>query len=287
MRRLVALGVSAGLAIACGEPPGQPATASEPKTAPRVEPEPADARRPRTVSQAGAESAAGTANARSAWGLVRHRSQLLARRGDSGVAEGRLGSRVDGGPAGRRWLVDHTEGAGVLAVQVQLPAWAVAVAPGQRVFLQGAWEFATEVDAWVWRAEEVTVVSDAAAFAAEHPPGLAIGSVQTADVPADARAPHEAGPAGWVLATVVGRPLRAGDGWPVASEAGASPTAYLQLPGEGLIYGGDDLRTAAEKWSLRIGGRYLVKTRRVVAPRRAGSLPLVRATAPPQRVSGL
>ncbi len=284
MRKLALAAALVCPVLACRSPASEPEQAAESSPAPVPGSERVAAPGP-TIGEIAEEDAAGwfeQNRARSAWVAVRERGQLLGRRGQGGLVYGRLGQDADPGPG--RWLVEESAGRGALALRLVLPEWAARMPAGDRIAVGGAWWRDADERRWVWRAEHVTRISGAPAAAFTAGPGLAIDTVAASDIPEDARRPDQPGPPGPVVLVVVGKPVRFGDGWPVAAEPGADPVAFLRLPGEQPIYGGDELLADDERWSLRVGARYLVDSKRIVVPRRTGALPLVRATGAPRRI---
>jgi len=82
---------------------------------------------------------------------------------------------------------------------------------------------------------------------------------------------------------VVAPPVRYGDGWIVADAPGGAPVAWLVLPGEHAIYGGQELLTGDERWPLEPRRRYTARARHV-RPARGGGLRTIYAADPPRAV---
>lgn len=241
--------VIAMLAIGCR---GDDPTARAPQPAPVVE----------VADAAAPEPELDVSDALPVWTAVVRRDELLARRGATGVIVGVLrGDR----------LVDDTEGGGALSARVDLPDGA-AFTDGDRIAALGAW--VARDGAWWWVGERARSLGPGTA--AERAPGLEVAAASAPEgaVPASA-APRAGGP---ITFAVLGTPLRHGDGWPIADEPGGAQVAWLLLPGERSIYGGQELLTADERWSLRPGARYAVVIER---HRARGELPVLRAAAPP------
>lgn len=254
---------AAGSAAGSAEPPPEPpARVVEP--APEVPPDPGV-----RIADLGAIPA---------WQAVIDRAQLLSRRGHTGVVFGRVGGAVmipdpnppvlpPGTPPPKTppliaspyvWLVDDTEGHGALAIRVRLGARTAAA--GARVALRGAWTL-DEARRWVWAVDDVeplppappSTIPDPVAAAPGH--GIAVG-----ELPPRARPITLAKDGDAVYFQIVGpRPASEGDGWAVADELGDPAFALMTLPGERGSYGGQDLRVADERWTLKRGVTYWVR----------------------------
>jgi hypothetical protein len=220
-------------------------------------------------------AAAGDARGVGVWHAVRSRDRALARRGAHGLVRGRLGEAVDR----YRWLIDEDEGEGALAVRALFPAGAVDLPVGARVELEGAWDVDGERH-WFWAVDSGLVFEGAAGFEPALAPGLVPA---TAPAPADAVAVSALARRGPVRFAVLAPPVKAGDGWAVADVAGGDQVAWLWLPGEGEIYGGQDLRGADEHWALAPGETYWVSARRVRRPLRPDAMAELVATSAPRR----
>ena len=240
----------------------------------------ADRDAPAEVVTAPADDAAAIARlgARPAWDLVIDRAQYLARRHQEGVAWGRLDGDAGSGAPATRWLIDESSGDGTLAIPVALPP-GVTVSVGDRIAARGAWDLDGD-RRWFWRSHGVERLPGGLAVAPSHPPGHTIA---LAVVPDDAVAVGAARVGRTVLFYPVDLPRRPGDGWKIADKKSGEPLALLHLPGERDSYGGLDMRTAAERWLLGRGERYMVVIGKVRAARTPGSLPVLQASGPPRR----
>jgi hypothetical protein len=266
------------LLVACGSkdaapPPAQPIDApSESDALPEnVAPASPD------DDDAGVDPAAEDLGAVPAWRTVVDRDQYLARRGQHGVAEGTVGPAVDD----LRWLVDDTEGNGVLGIRVRFGANPPVA--GTRVAVGGAW-IVDDAKRWVWVADSVSALPALPAPTKPplDPPAAVPGlTVAVANGPSGVHRalPDKADTGDIVEMTVVSAPLRSGDGWGVASERYGTLLAYVVLPGEHASYGGHDMRSADERWGLKKGQTYWLRVARV---HRHGTDPPVidAATAP-------
>jgi hypothetical protein len=213
-----------------------------------------------------------------AWRAVVDRAQLLARRGDGGVVYGQIGGAVAATPL--TWLIDETEGDGALAIRVD---FGPSVPPeGSRVAVRGAWKV-DDARRWYWAAAAVTPLPrhDAPAAAPAHPPGHVIADAPAPGGWAKVRDPSRARDGDLCAFTVVEVPVRDGDGWGASDRKWGTLMAYVQLPGEHVSYGGHDLRTADERWSLKKGWTYWVRVAKV--RRRDGQIPVIEAASPPVR----
>lgn len=221
----------------------------------------------------------------SAWRAVIDRGTLLARRGQRGVVYGRIGPAilmpgpettsdagvpVDAGlvPSPYVWLVDDTEGHGALGIRIALgPRFAAQAKEGDRVALGGAWVL-DEDHRWYWQVDALHPVPPPAS-----PSGVAASipmqpvpshEVTSGPAPAGARRISLAKDNDIVYFQVVGAaPQREGDGWPVADELGNPVVALLSLPGERATYGGQDMRTSDERWTLKRGQTYWLQIGRL------------------------
>ncbi len=234
----------------------------------------------------------------SAWQAVIDRASYVARRGQRGVVYGRIGpvllvtapaapapsrtpgpprdagATIDAGPdAGGdagvaspyTWLVDDTEGHGTLGIRVRLGDKLAATAKlGDRVALGGAWKL-DEQRRWYWDVDSMDPLPPGAAsdLTDPAPPApthvIANGSLAPGARTISLARDHDA-----VYFQVVGPPpVNDGDGWPVADELGDPVFALLTLPGERASYGGQDLRSADERWQLKRGQTYWVRIGRI------------------------
>jgi hypothetical protein len=209
-----------------------------------------------------------------AWQAVVDRTLYLERRGQKGVVYGVLGpaiTSVAGSAAGSgsgsgaiapsptpyTWLVDETEGNGALAIPVQLGK--TTGKEGDRVAIAGAWAL-DDTKHWFWKSTTITALPAAPPSKAKDPPATPGHAIANGDLPAGARPISLAKETEAAYFTVVGgTPAVDGDGWLVADELGNPPYALLNMPGERASYGGQDLRTADERWVLKRGQTYWVR----------------------------
>jgi hypothetical protein len=203
------------------------------------------------------------ASAVSAWSAVLERDRMLGRREASGAVWGRY-AEVDR----ESWLVDEDEGDGALAVRLLMPA-GVHVGEGTRVVIWGA--FWAENGVWRFKVEKI------ARLETRHggplpllPPGLHPHTRSPAPIGAKVIGANISAPS-WLIFEVVEGPLKMGDGW-LAVAPGTAATwrvarrsgkgqmvaARLFLPGERLIFGGQELLSREERWALRVGRSYVV-----------------------------
>ena len=213
-----------------------------------------------------------------AWQAVIDRTQLLARRGQHGIAYGTIGPGVEKLgpptdppkawpwkpidammlPTGYTWLVDDTEGNGTLGIRVDLGKHTAAA--GDRVALGGAWHLDDERK-WIWKVDSLTKLPPAAPSDIKDPPApfpshdIYEGRLAQGAKMITFAKDHDA-----VYFQIVGPPpVRDGDGWLVANELGDTPFARLTLPGERASYGGQDMRAADERWVLKKAQTYWVR----------------------------
>jgi hypothetical protein len=240
----------------------------------------------------------------SAWQAVVDRAELLARRTQHGVVYGVIGpplmvaapvpaTTIDAGvhpDAGLvaspyLWLVDDTEGLGSLGIHILAGPKGSARKLGDRVALGGAWALDDDHH-WYWK---VDAVDPLAATEKPNPkedasraaiPGHVIAN---GDLPNGARTISLAKDNDAVYFQIVGpAPTTDGDGWPVADELGNPTFALLNLPGERPSYGGHDMRTADERWTLRRGVTYALRIGKI--RKRADKPALINARSAPVRV---
>jgi len=205
-----------------------------------------------------------------AWQAVVDRAFLLARRGQHGVAFGRIGPAVtipgeglaDAHPAPIAtpyvWLVDDTEGNGALGIRVLLGTHAAKET--DRVALAGAWML-DDAKRWYWAVDNVTALPAAEPSDIKDPP-IAIPSheITGGGLPPGAHTITVAKDNDPVYFQIVGpAPVRDGEGWLVANELGDIPFARLVLPGERPSYGGQDMRADDERWHLKRATTYWVR----------------------------
>lgn len=219
-------------------------------------------------------------NAVSAWQAVVDRAQLLARRNQHGVVYGRIGAaitkpgavpaptdagvKVDAGVVATPyvWLVDDTDGNGTLGIRVALGAQAAK--EGDRVALGGAWELDAD-RTWFWKVDAVQPLPPPSPSDLKDPPAAAPShTIGNGELPSGARTISLARDGDAVYFQIVGpAPANEGDGWPVADELGNPTFALLNLPGERASYGGQDMRAADERWTLKRGQTYWVRIGKV------------------------
>lgn len=272
----------------------------------KVEPPPVDAndeptREPEPVDPGKAIADLGAV---SAWQAVVDRAQYLARRGQHGVVFGTLGAPlmmlgptpeaapdagkpIDAGlvPSELVWLVDDTEGNGCLAIRVKLGKHADKVKQGDRVALAGAWTLDDKLR-WYWAVDAVTPLAPAPPSDLKDPPSLPGHEIVNGNLPQGARTISVAkdGDAVYFMLTGPNQPVMPGEGWPVADELGNPVFALLNLPGERPSFGGQDLRTADERWQLKRGQTYWVRIGKIRRP--APDKPaLINARTAPVRVN--
>ncbi len=216
----------------------------------------------------------------SAWQAVIDRAHYLARRGQHGVVYGTLGAPVES----YVWLVDDTDGNGSLAIRVVLGTFASKVKQGERVALGGAWQL-DENRRWYWKVDRLTPLLPAPPSDLKEPPSAPGHEIQLGALPPGAVPVSQATDNDVVTFQVTGprQLVMPGEGWPVADKLGQPVFALLNLPGEWPSYGGQDFRTADERWQLERGKTYWVrigKIRRPSAERPA----LINARTPPIRI---
>ncbi len=233
-----------------------------------------------------------------AWQAVIDRSQLLARRKQRGVVYGRIGPAimvpgpvvvVDAGvPADAGlvaspyvWLVDDTEGNGTLGIRIKLGT--ATAKEGDRVAIEGAW-ILDEDRRWYWGVDSVTSLPAAPPSDLKEPrPPAPSHVVANGDLPSGARTISVAKDGDAVYFQIVGpAPLNDGDGWLVANELGDVAVALMNLPGERPSYGGQDMRAADERWTLKRGQTYWVRIGKL--RKRTDKPALVNARTAPVRV---
>jgi len=211
----------------------------------------------------------------SAWQAVIDRAGYLVRRDQHGVVYGvyagpvmvadpaapavDAGVHVDAGlvPSKLGWLVDDTEGNGSLAIRVDFGG--KSLVNGERVALGGAWVL-DEAREYYWKVDNLSHLPAGTKSTIAEPlaePGHAISD---GAMPAGARRISLAKDDDLVVFSLVGAPpANDGDGWPVGDELGSPVVALLNLPGERASYGGQDMRTASEHWTLKRGQSYWVR----------------------------
>jgi hypothetical protein len=226
----------------------------------------------------------------SAWQAVIDRAQLLLRRGQRGVVYGRVGAAItvndkttDAGLVATPyvWLVDDTEGNGTLGIRVKLDDKAKE---GDRVALEGAWDLDADRK-WFWHVAKVTAVPPAAPSELKDPPApVPTHVIANGELPNGARTISVAKDGDAVYFQIVGpAPTTEGDGWQVADELGNPTFALMNLPGERASYGGQDMKQADERWTLKRGQTYWVRIGKL-RKRGADKPALVNARTAPVRV---
>jgi hypothetical protein len=204
----------------------------------------------------------------------------------SPVDGGLVQSPVDGGlvPSPYVWLVDDTEGNGALAIRVLLGRYGDKVKQGDRVALGGAWAL-DERRRWYWAVDSLTPLPSAPPSDLTDPPSPPGHDIIDGSVPPGARTISVAkdGDAVYFMLTGPRQPVMPGEGWPVADELGDPIFALLNLPGERPSFGGQDMRTADERWQLERGQTYWVRIGKIRRP--APDKPaLINARTAPVRV---
>ncbi|MBA3395081.1 MAG: hypothetical protein H0T89_20710 [Deltaproteobacteria bacterium] len=255
------------------------------------EPEPPDAGK--LIAELGAIAA---------WQTVIDRAQLLARRGQHGIAYGTLGPPImmlgpvpEPTDAGVKaldagliaspyvWLVDDTEGNGTLGIRVALGKYTAN--EGQRVALGGAWHLDDD-RRWFWKVDSLQALPPGPPSDLKDPPAAVPGhEIVRGNLPSGARTITVSRDNDAVYFQIVGpAPARDGDGWLVANELGDTPFALMTLPGERPTYGGQDMRAADERWLLKKGQTYWVRIGKI--RKRAPEQPVVvHARTAPVRVN--
>ena len=189
-----------------------------------------------------------------AWQAVVDRTLYLARRNQHGVVYGVIGPAE----SPYTWLVDDTEGNGSLGIRVALGM--KGAKEGDRVALGGAWQL-DDARHWFWKVDTLAPLPAVPASDAKDPKAATPGhAIANGELPNGARTIGVAKDGDAVYFTVVGAPPAIdGDGWQVADELGNPTFAVMTLPGERASYGGQDMRAADERWSLRRGQTYWVR----------------------------
>jgi hypothetical protein len=255
-----------------------PSIDAQPSDEPVREPEPVDPGK--VLADLGAVSA---------WQAVIDRAQYLERRGQHGVVYGTLGGPVmvlgppppvpaDAGVGYKPidaglvasdyvWLVDDTEGNGALAIRVALGARATKLEQGERVALGGAWAL-DDARRWFWRVDNATSLPPAPPSDIKDPPSPPGHEIVNGNLPPGSRTISVAkdGDAVYFMLTGPNQPVMPGEGWPVADELGNPIFALLNLPGERPSFGGQDMRTPDERWTLKRGHTYWVRIGKIRKP---------------------
>jgi hypothetical protein len=210
-----------------------------------------------------------------AWQAVVDRAQLLGRRRQHGVVYGRVGPAIlipgpapaptDAGIAPDAgliaspymWLIDDSEGNGTLGIRIALGDKAKE---GDRIAAGGAWQLDAE-RRWFWKPDAIQPLPPAPPSDLKEPqPPAPTHAIGNGDLPAGARTIGVARDGDAVYFQLVGPvPVADGDGWQVADQLGSPVVAVMNLPGERPSYGGQDMRSADERWQLKRGQTYWVR----------------------------
>jgi hypothetical protein len=226
----------------------------------------------------------------SAWQAVIDRAQYLDRRGQHGVVYGTIGPQImvlgpppppppaDAGVRAKPidaglvasdyvWFVDDTEGNGALAIRVLLGKHADKIKEGDRVAIGGAWTI-DEERRWYWKVDAVTALPPAPPSDLKDPPSPPGHEILPGRYVAGSRMLSFAKDGDGVYFQLTGpnQPVMPGEGWPVADELGNPVFALLNLPGERPSFGGQDFRTAEERWQLKRGKKYWVRIGKIRKP---------------------
>jgi len=183
------------------------------------------------------------------------------------------------------WLVDDTEGNGALAIRVVLGAKGDKVKQGDRVALGGAWTV-DDAHRWYWKVDNVTPLPPAPPSDLKDPPAAPGHTIVDGNLAPGSRTISVAkdNDAVYFMLTGPNQPVMPGEGWPVADELGSPTFALLNLPGERPSFGGQDFRTADERWQLKRGQVYWVRIGKIRKP--APDKPaLINARTAPVRVN--
>jgi hypothetical protein len=210
-----------------------------------------------------------------AWQAVVDRAQLLGRRRQHGVVYGRVGPAIlipgavpapsdagatpDAGVVASPyvWLVDDTEGNGTLGIRIALGDKA---REGERIAAGGAWQLDAE-RRWFWKPDAIQPLPPAPPSDLKDPqPPAPSHAIASGELPSGARTISVARDGDAVYFQLVGpAPVADGDGWQVADQLGSPTVAVMNLPGERASYGGQDMRSADERWQLKRGQTYWVR----------------------------
>jgi hypothetical protein len=210
-----------------------------------------------------------------AWQAVVDRAQLLGRRRQHGVVYGRVGPAIltpgpafaptDAGVAPDAglvaspyvWLIDDTEGNGALGIRIALGDKAKE---GDRIAAGGAWQLDAE-RRWFWKSDAIQPLPPAPPSELKDPqPPAPTHAIASGELPYGARTIGVARDGDAVYFQLVGpAPVADGDGWQVADQLGSPTVAVMNLPGERASYGGQDMRSADERWQLKRGQTYWVR----------------------------
>ncbi|HWU88342.1 MAG TPA: hypothetical protein VN253_13745, partial [Kofleriaceae bacterium] len=181
------------------------------------------------------------------------------------------------------WLVDDSEGNGALGIRIELGK--LQAKEGDRIAASGAWALDDE-RRWYWKVEVVQPLPPPPSPSEPKDPPAAVPShlPATGAFPPNVRPIKQAKDNDAVYFQLVGpSPSRDGDGWLVAAALGDAPVALLILPGERPSYGGQDLRSADERWQLKRQQTYWVRIGKIRS-QGAGKPFVVHARTAPIRV---
>jgi hypothetical protein len=155
------------------------------------------------------------------------------------------------------WLIDDSDGNGSLGIRIALGDRAKE---GDRIAAGGAWQLDGE-RRWFWKPDSVPVLPAATPSDLKEPePPEPSHAITASSGPASARMISLARDGDAVYFQIVGPPpLADGDGWQVADQLGSPLVAVMNLPGERASFGGQDMRTADERWQLKRGQTYWVR----------------------------
>jgi hypothetical protein len=121
---------------------------------------------------------------------------------------------------------------------------------------------------WFWAVDTLTPLPPAKPSDLKDPPSPPGHDIREGNLPQGARPISLAkdGDAVYFMLTGPKQPVLPGEGWPVADELGNPIYALLNLPGEWPSYGGQDFRTADERWQLKRGHTYWVRIGKIRRP---------------------
>lgn len=253
--------------------PVQPKATSDAGPPPKVAVEPFKI--PEELSE---EKALLRVGALAAWEGVIQRYKFLARRGGVGIIWGLVGKEI----GAYRWLIDETGGSGSLAVRLA-GIDKFEVAEGDRLVAWGSWKV-DEQRKWIW---DVRKLAKLPAHKKSKPqltafePGHQIQSIETrpkGSVPVSVLKRH-----GDITFEVIAPPKKHGDGWLIGDKAKWRKIAYLYLPGERRVYGGQEYFSTDELWQLEEKTRYTVKVKRF-HKRTDGKPSKMHAITPPRKI---
>lgn len=178
------------------------------------------------------------------------------------------------------WLIDDTEGNGALGIRIALGDKA---REGDRIAAGGAWQLDAE-RRWFWKPDAIQPLPPAPpSDLKEPPPAVPSHAIANGPLPPGARTVGVARDNDVVYFQIVGPPPASdGDGWQVADQLGSPTVLVMNLPGERPSYGGQDLRSADERWQLRRAQTYWVRIGKL--HKRGDKLPAANARTAPVRV---